>query len=387
MYRMGQEEKDAVARVIDSKQLFKINDGPLQETRHFEEEMRAKMQTDHALLMTSGTAALVSALIGMGIGPGDEVIVPAYTYIATAMAVLATGAIPIIAEVDETLMIDPVDVEKKITSRTKAVIPVHMQGYPCNMDAITAIAKKHGIMVLEDACQAVGGSYHGKRLGTIGDAGAFSFNYFKIISAGEGGALLTCNQTIFEKALIYHDACAIAYFGDQMNGFSTTPFCGTEFRTNEITAAILREQLKKLDGILFDLRKNKELLKQALSAHFAFTPSNDPDGECSSNITLHFDSAEQTKSFADRASGATIPYYMGKHVYYDWAPVMNKIGAAHPQMDPFAMPANKAPEYTRDMCARSLDILARNVHIGIDPDWTETDIENRAKELIRALNP
>ena len=197
MYRIGQNEIDAVARVIQSKELFKINNGDLQETANFEKEMREKLKIDHAVLMTSGMASLISALIGMGIGPGDEVIVPAYTYIATAIAVVNVGAVPVIAEIDDSLMIDPKDVEKKITSRTKVIIPVHMQGHPCNMDAIMAIAKKHNIFVLEDACQAVGGSFGGKRLGTIGDAGAYSFNYYKVISAGEGGAMMTNNKEIF----------------------------------------------------------------------------------------------------------------------------------------------------------------------------------------------
>ena len=199
MYRIGKEEIDAVARVIESKELFKVNGGSLKETENFEKELREKLNIDHAVAMTSGMAALTSALIGMGVGPGDEVIVPAYTYIATATAVLATGAIPVVAEINKTLMIDPEDIEKKISPRTKVIIPVHMKGYAADMDAVMAVAKKHNLMVLEDSCQAVGGTYKGKRLGTIGDAGAFSFNYFKVISAGEGGALLTNNKEIFEK--------------------------------------------------------------------------------------------------------------------------------------------------------------------------------------------
>ena len=164
MYRIGQEEIDAVAEVIRQRCLFKINNS-LKETMHAEEEMKAMFGTDHALLMTSGHAALTSALIALGIGPGDEVIVPAYTYISTAMVVVGVGAIPVIAEVDDTLTLCPEDTEKKITARTKAIIPVHIQGFPCNMDAIMALAEKYHLHVLEDACQADGGSYHGRRLG------------------------------------------------------------------------------------------------------------------------------------------------------------------------------------------------------------------------------
>ncbi|MCL2301082.1 MAG: aminotransferase class I/II-fold pyridoxal phosphate-dependent enzyme, partial [Firmicutes bacterium] len=181
MYRIGQEEIDAVARVILSGQLFKTQGDEL---RCCEALMRGTFGVNHAILMTSGKAALISALTALGVGPGDEVIVPGYTYIATAIAVTAAGAIPVIAEIDETMTLDVADVKRKISSHTKAIIPVHIQGFPCDLDALCAL----GIPVVEDACQADGGSYKGRRLGTVGAAGALSFNMFKVITAGEGGA-------------------------------------------------------------------------------------------------------------------------------------------------------------------------------------------------------
>ncbi len=384
MYRMGQEEKDAVARVIDSKELFKVNGGPLRETENCEKEIREMFNVKRAVLMTSGTASLTSALIGMGIGPGDEVIIPAYTYIATALAVVSVGAMPVVAEIDETLMLDPDDIENKITERTKAVIPVHMMGYPCDMDRIMAVAKKHNLLVLEDACQGNGGKYKGKRLGSIGDAGALSFNYFKIISAGEGGALLTDNQDIFEKALIYHDSGAIAYFGDQMNGFSTEPFCGTEYRIGEITSAIMREQFKKLDGIVRDLRKNKALLIEEIGEAAEYIPSNDYDGDSGIALTIKFESEEECKTFAEKVN-AMIPGYCGRHVYNDWKPILEKKGAFHPLMNPFNMEVNKNAKYSEDMCEKSLKILKKCAHISIDPDWTEAEIKETADKIKRAL--
>ena len=177
MYRIGKEEIEAVARAIYSKDFFKIN-GSGQEVKHFEEEWKEYMGSDYCILMTSGMAALTSALIGLGVGPGDEVIVPAYTYIATALAVTSVGAIPVIADIDETLTLDVADFEKKISEHTKAVIPVHIMGFPCKMDSICEVAKKHGVAVVEDACQSIGGRFGGKFLGSIGDAGAFSFNYY-----------------------------------------------------------------------------------------------------------------------------------------------------------------------------------------------------------------
>ena len=385
MYRIGQEEIDAVAEAINRRCLFKINNS-LQETKHAEEEMQALFGTDHALLMTSGHAALTSALIAMGIGPGDEVIVPAYTYISTAMAVVAAGAIPVIAEVDETLTLCPRDTEKKITAHTKAMIPVHIQGFPCHMDAIMALAEKYHLRVLEDACQADGGAYHGKRLGTIGHAGALSFNYFKVITSGEGGALLTNDRSIFERALIYHDSSAVAYFGDQLNNVEAQLFCGNEYRTNEIAAAILRVQLTRLDGILSDLRHNKQYLSDAVADLCTLLPSHDTEGDCGTTLGICFDTPEAAAAFA-AAVGGTVPINTGKHVYRNWTPIMNRVGALHPLMDPFKMEANRdiVPDYKEDMCPQTLDLLSRVVYVSISPDWTKEALEERAAQLRAAL--
>ena len=226
MYRIGQEEIDAVARAIMSRQFFKINAAG-QEVYNFEEEWKKLTGSGYMITMTSGFAALSSALIGLGIGPGDEVIVPAYTYIASALAVTSVGAIPVIAEVDDTLTLDMDDVERKLSSHTKAVMPVYIQGFPADLDKLTAMAQDYGFAIVEDACQADGGMYKGRYLGTIGDAGAYSFNYFKVITSGEGGALVTNNRQVYERALIYHDSSAVAFFGDQLNGISQPLFGGT----------------------------------------------------------------------------------------------------------------------------------------------------------------
>ena len=386
MYRIGQEELDAVTRVIETRALFKINKHG-QDAMFAEEEMKEKLGVKHALLMTSGHAALTSALIGMGIGPGDEVIVPAYTYISSAMAVVAAGAMPVIVEVDQTLTLSPKAFEETITKNTKAVIPVHIQGFPCNMTEICRIAEEHGVMVLEDACQADGGSYLGKRLGTIGDAGAMSFNYYKIITAGEGGALLTNDKTLFERALIYHDSSAVAYFGDQLSGVDTELFCGNEYRTNGITAAILREQLKRMDGIISDLRRNKKILMDAVSDVCEFVPSNDIEGDCGTTVAICFDSADKAKAFATAEGiGGTVPINTGKHVYKNWTPIMNKKGALHPLMDPFKMEANRdiVPDYKEDMCPNTLDLLSKVVYISVDPDWTQENIEGKIAAIRKA---
>lgn len=388
MYRIGQEEIAELSKVISARDLFKVNKG-LKESEQVEAKLKKIFKTDFPVFMTSGHAALTSALVAMGIGPGDEVIVPAYTYIATAMAVVAAGAIPIIAEVDETLTLSPEDTKNKITRNTKAIIPVHIQGFPCNMDAIMRIAKDHDLFVLEDACQADGGSFNGKRLGTIGDAGALSFNYFKIISCGEGGALLTNNRTIFERALIYHDSSAVAFFGDQMQGFTTEGFCGNEYRSNELCAAVLNVQLDRLDGILSDLRKNKKYMMEQLADACAFIPSNDINGDCGTTLAFKFETEEKARAFAT-AEGimGTLPIDTGKHVYKHWTPIMEKRGAFHPLMDPFKMKANQhiVPDYHENMCPETLNKLSKVVYVGIQPDHTKELLDEKIALIKKALN-
>lgn len=391
MYRIGQEEINAVAEVINSKMLFKVNNG-LRCAENYEKEAQARFDAKHVVLMTSGNAALISAMTALGIGPGDEVIVPAYTYIATAMAVVATGAIPVIAEVDETLTIDVADAEKKITPRTKAIIPVHIMGFICDMDAVCALAEKHGLYVIEDACQAIGGKYHGKDVGTIGIAGAHSYQQAKIITCGEGGALLTSNDDLYQKAMIYHDSNGIAFFGNQMENFTVEPFCGVEYRTDEVKAAIMRQQLKKLDGILEDLRRNKQFFMDALREEYNFIPSHDPAGDCGVAIPFFFDSEEEARSFAEGVKptimGAILPIDTDRHVYCNWTPIMEKRGAVHPAMDPFKMDANKdhIPDYRKDMCPKTLDLLARTVYFRVNPDWTE-ERKTVLLDAIRNANP
>ena len=388
MYRIGQEEIDAVARAIMSRDFFKVN-GSGKEVLHFEEEWKATVGAEYALTMTSGFGALTSALIGLGIGPGDEVIVPAYTYIASALAVIAVGAIPVIAEINETMTIDPVDVEKKVSAHTKAVMPVHIQGFPSDMDALKALAAKYGFAIVEDACQADGGMYKGQYLGTIGNAGAYSFNYFKVITSGEGGALVTNDRTIYERALIYHDAGAVAFFGDQLSGIEQPLFGGTEFRVSDIIGAILREQLKKMPSILSDLRRNRDALGALVCGEgkAVWAPSNDIAGDCGTTLALRFETAEECRAYQQKCSekgiGTTVPIDTGKHIYTNWTQIMEKRGALHPAMDPFLMKENQGLQmnYTMDMCPKSLDLLSRTLYVGINPDWTEADIANIASVM------
>lgn len=377
MYQIGEEEVEAVRRVIESKQLFRYRGGEGGETDQLEAEWAARLGAKHALAVTSGTAALTCALAGMQIGPGDEVIVPAYTWIATPLAALTLGAIPIVAEVNESLTLDPADVERKITKRTKVIIPVHMCGFPAGMDALTEIAERHGLRILEDACQADGGSYKGRGLGSIGAAGANSFNHFKIIACGEGGAVVTSDPEIYQRALIYHDiGCPFRGHAEKMD---IPFFVGTNYRTNEILSAIMRVQISRLDGILAALRGEKRRMMDELTGEsaFSFSPSNDIEGDCGTQLSLLFETPEKAAclidDLAEQGFSAASPKDSGHHIYANWTPILEKRGAHHPARNPYELCGYEV-EYSKDMCPATLDYLARTVYVATSVDRPEDEL-------------
>lgn len=384
MFRIGRPEIDAVARVINSGNLFRIG-SELRETLQFESELAEVMGSKYSLCLSSGTSALTAALAALGVGPGDEVIVPGYTFIASAVAVLAIGAIPVIAEIDETLTLDAADVAKKISGNTKAIMPVHIQGFPCDMGALKELADENGLYIVEDACQAVGASYQGAMLGTIGDAGAYSFNYYKILSAGEGGALVTDDRRIMERAIIYHD-CGTPFWSYDRD-IDEPLFTGANMRVSEITGAILREQLKRLDSIRSDLRRNKRAIIDAVKGCHGLTvsPSNDPAGDLGTTLAFTFDDAAAAERF-ELAVGGNRPINTGKHVYSNWSPVLEKRGAYSSSMNPYDNPLNAGlnMDYSKDMCPRTLDILARTVYVMLGCDWTEAELNEKIDIIKRA---
>ena len=260
---IGTEELEAATRVITSKNLFRyygVGETP-HEVEDFEREFAAHVGARRALCVNAGSAALICGLIGAGIGPGDEVIIPAYTWNATANAVLATGAMPVLAEVDQSLTLDPEDVIRKLTPRTRALLPVHMRGAPADMDSLCAIAKEHDLVIVEDVCQAAGASFRGRRLGTFGDAGAFSLQFNKIITTGEGGVMVTDRDDLYELAVDVHD-CA----GSVRRGTGLPRFPGWNFRASELQGAIARVQLTRLDGLLERMRENHAELSERVGA-------------------------------------------------------------------------------------------------------------------------
>jgi len=381
MYRVGQAELDAIARVLWSGKLFRYQGEGQGHCVRFERRWARRLGVPHCTMTASGSSALTAALAGLGIGPGDEVIVPAHTYMATALSVLAVGAVPVIVDIDESVLLDPAAADAAAGPRTRAVIPVHMWGRVCDMDAIGAVAKRHNLIVVEDACQAVGGSFRGRAAGTIGAAGAYSFNYFKNLSCGEGGAVVTTDAVVAQRARCMADACGFFWGGKEAD---VQPFAASGNRASEIEGAMINAQLDRLDGILADLRRNHDALAEAVKgAGLRVAPSNDPAGDCGAKVMVQFDTPEEAAGFVERARAAglsaDVTATTRRHTYTDWDPVLNQRGAHHPALDPFKLQENAEcrKDYRPDMCQRSLDILHRTVMVTVDPD--------EAAEHLRAI--
>ena len=310
MIRIGKEESNAVAELIEQGKIFRY--GPDDECGHFERRYSEFLGVNHSVLCSSGTAALTAGLGGLGIGPGDEVIVPAHTYMATAMAVLSVGAIPVIIDIDESITMDPLALADAIGPRTRAVIPVHMWGHLCDMDAIMAIAGKHDLLVMEDACQCVCGFYHGRAAGSIGNVGAFSFNYFKNMTCGEGGAVVTSDDSIIERVRCMIDPCNFYWKGRQP---TFDAFAGNGSRASEFEGTVLNAQLDRVPALIDSLRANKKkILEETAASGLTPIPCHSPEGECATTIIVNFPSAETAETFATASEG-TILANTGRHNY------------------------------------------------------------------------
>lgn len=358
-------EISAAIRVLSRGGLSRYYTRGVSEVTKLEEELQELIGVRHALAVNSGTSALICALVGAGVGPGDEVLVPAYTWVATAAAPLAVGAIPVLVEVDETLTMDPTDIERKITERTRAIIPVHMLNLVADMDAIMKVAAAHDLFVIEDACQAIGLTYRGRRVGSIGHAAAFSFNQHKNIKCGEGGALLTNDDRIHVRALMYHDVGS--YIRADGGGADEPLFVGVNFRMPEIAAAILRPQLRSLDAMLRTRRKRRRIILRELArlpqAGWSVSPHNDADA--GANLTLKFDDPAKASAFAS-AKGMNRLLDTGRHVYTNWLPVLAR-RTAHPASNPYRDRPDDEPISERT-CPQTLAILERTCSVSMLPE-------------------
>ncbi|MBI83847.1 MAG: DegT/DnrJ/EryC1/StrS aminotransferase [Planctomycetaceae bacterium] len=381
MYVIGEKEIEAVTEAIRSGKLFRYGVGNQCET--FERRYAEFLGVQHVSLTSSGTNALTAAITAMGIGPGDEVLVPAHTYMATPIAVVSAGAIPVIVDIDESITISPEAVDDAVGPRTRAVIPVHMWGAACDMDSIMAVAQKHNLFVLEDACQAVGGGYEGRKLGSLGHMGAFSFNYYKNMTCGEGGAVVTNDPALDRRAKCFIDPCHFYWTGRDED---FKPFCASGSRASELEGAVLNAQLDHIADTIDSLRSEKQQILAATRhlADFGFCPSpiHSPDHDCATQVMYSFSAAESARQFVDLFP-SVIAGTTGRHNYTEWDQILIGAGAAHPAMNPYEMEANREcrRSYAEDMCAGSLDILNRTVMIPTDPRHTPQEISQMIQNI------
>jgi dTDP-4-amino-4,6-dideoxygalactose transaminase len=277
--------------------------------------------------------------------------VPGYGFVATFSAATFLGVVPVLAEIGDDLNLDPDDIEHRITPKTKAIVPIHMLGNPCAMPAILAVAEKHGLMVLEDVCQAAGGTYRGRKLGTFGHLGVFSFNAFKVITTGDGGMVLTDSEDLYQRAFSMHDQGYHPFEGAKRPAEHNT--FGLKFCMTELTAAVGRAQLRKLDRILDTLRQKKTRLKNALG-HIPgakFRTLNDADGECATLCTIIFDRAKKAAAVAQALGICTLDR-TGWHVY--------------DKMDHYdRYLAQMGRPHGRGTLPRTDDILSRSINLSV----------------------
>jgi 8-amino-3,8-dideoxy-alpha-D-manno-octulosonate transaminase len=382
---IGEGEERAVVEVIRHKRLFRYygTEGGPSKTAEFEEAFARHMGGQYSRAVNSGTAALICALVGAGVGPGDEVIVPAYTWIAPASAVVMVGGVPVMAEVDASLTLDPADVRRKITPFTRAILAVHMRGAPADMDPLMTIGREHGLAVIEDVAQADGGSYHGRRLGSIGDIGAFSLQFNKIITTGEGGVVITNDRAKWLRVSAFHDPAG-ARVGSGIKPDEVPAFSGQSYRASEFVGAVGLVQLGRLDGLLTAMRDRKRRIKTGLQGipGLEFRHINDENGDTGIAIILFLPTAQLAQEFGAALAAENVPALQlynpdrrDLHVYAHWDQILGKhstTAAGFPWAPAFY---KGSVSYSKDMCPRTLELLGRALNIDVSPLLSDEDVE------------
>ena len=359
----GDEERAEVLDVLASGHLSRYGDLNDPNFKHKVYDLELAFAdfcgAAYALATNSGTSALLSALVALGVGSGDEVLVPGFTYVATYAAILQVGATPVLVEIDDSLTIDPVDLELKVTPRSKIVIVVHMLGAPCDMAAIATTARRHSLIVLEDACQAAGASYRGQRVGSLGDAAAFSFNRYKMIAAGEGGMLTTRTRDIHERAFGFHDQGHVPLWSSKKA--PKEGFVGLNLKMNELTGAVVLAQLRKADSMIARLRHNKRRMAELILPldGVCLVRGNYPEGECGTFLTVLFDDPLRAASVA-AALGTTTMSETGWHNY-------RLMGHRRRHASAHCMPAGRDPATRRHVAFERWSDAARFAEPGALP--------------------
>jgi dTDP-4-amino-4,6-dideoxygalactose transaminase len=382
LHALGFEEADALSEAVSALQMFRhFPDGPVSA---FETECAAYVGAKHALLVNSGTSALICALMALGVGPGDEVLVPGYTYVADASAVTAVGAVPVLCDIDETLGLCPEDAAVRITPWTKAMIAVHMQGVPCRMRKLRELCSRCGIALIEDASQCVGGAYFGRRTGSLGDLGIWSLNAFKNITVGEGGVLFTDDTALYHRACYAADPAEPTWRKHQIaeEQWEESLFAGNCYRANPLSAALGMVQLKKLDALIAAAHSRKQQLLNGLEPceHYTVQCIEDPSGDCGISAALIFRDTYTAQTVRDLLLSRGVPVgalgdegFPPRHVYTGWTSVLQR-AAHHPLASPWLSPHYKGDRNPTFNLSRTDEILARSLRLSLHAKLTEHHI-------------
>jgi 8-amino-3,8-dideoxy-alpha-D-manno-octulosonate transaminase len=394
---LGADEAAALSAVIGGRSLFRykgdLTGGAVAE---FERAACAQLDCRFAAAVANGTAALRCALAALGVGCGDEVIIPAFTFVATVNAVVAAGAVPVFAEVDDSLGIDPADLDAQITERTAGIVAVHLENVACELDAVLATAARHRVPVIEDAAQSFGATYHGRALGTFGALGAFSLQQEKNITSGEGGLVTTDDETLYLRAARFQDQGGqfVTSYASARGDELTEPFTGENLRMGELAGAVAGVQLGRLPGILASLRASKQRIVDAVGDMSSLTRRRrpDPDGDGSSSITWFLPDAPRAKRFAAALRAEGIPcaqMYRGRPVYLNAAVLARR--TASEKGGPWACaehPTERA--YGPGLCPRTEALVARSVIVPIGVGYDEracADVASAVRKVAVAVLP
>ena len=389
----GTEERKEVNDVLETGILMRYGfDGPRKGIWKAKEMEAAVCETfgcKYAQLVSSGTAALTAAMSALGIGYGDEIILPAFTFVASFEAVLSVGAIPVLVDVDDTLTLSPDAVRNAITPKTKCVMPVHMCGSMADMDALVTICKEHKLFLLEDACQSIGATYKGKKLGTIGDAGTFSFDFVKTITCAEGGVVMTDREDIYISTDGYSDH-GHDHKGGLDRGADLHPFIGYNSRISELHAAVGLAQIKKLDSFLSIQRKNNKMLRQILSTipEISFRRVPDEAGDSCSFLSWFLPTEAITKAVVAEMKTQGILagnfYWFVNYWHYisKWDHLKNAVTLNHLHPDLKTAVIHHA---NKDFSASDA-VMGRCISTAISLLWTEEQIKTKGEQMVNAIN-
>ncbi len=385
----GDEERKEVMDVLETGILFRYNHDAQRngvfKAKIFEQEFSSYLGVKHTLFCSNGTAADAISLACCGIGYGDEVIVPPYTFIAPIEAVLVAGAVPVFAELDETLCLSPEGIEKAITPRTKAVLIIQVFGSMGRMDEILAVCKKHNLILIEDAAPALGGSYKGKMLGNFGQMSAFSFDYYKIITAGEGGAIATNDDELYEKAHKFSDH-GHDHIGN-VRGAEQHPILGFNFRGSELGAAVVLAQLRKLPYMIEKQKAHQKVLKQVLQEFPEVKLRLVPDEEGDSATFLSFFLPNPEKAvkafdeFQKEGLSASYWYRNNFHFHRQWGHLKEMKSIYNLAV----MKMSSAPDYRNLQVPQSDAIMQKLMMTQIMVTWSEEELNTLASKMRSAL--